>query len=57
MGLAASLTSLSDTVVGQYFVLLWHYGAIPCDRGDVRHFKLKKKKTRARNMKKQTSTM
>ena len=26
------------------YVLLWHYGASPCDRGDVKHLTLQRTK-------------
>ena len=28
-------------IIFKSYVLLWQYGAMPCDRGDVEHLKLK----------------
>ena len=40
----------AETYLSQYieflrYVLLWHYGAILCNQGDVKHLKLLRKKT------------
>ena len=34
---------LKQIIILKSYVLLWQYGAMPCDRGDVDHLKFKKK--------------